>query len=84
MQNIIFEFLYEYYIRKVNDNRQLLDYEHELSKNIDNLFDQNKITNEESDLLTEDMNKTVEFVIKVISNCPFIEININQQNKQKE
>lgn len=79
MKNAIYDFLEDYVLNTIEEKEESKYY-----KTIDLLFEQERITKEESNALTMETSGLFFLVIKIISNCPYVEININHKNKQKE
>ena len=84
MKNAIYNFLNNYCYEAILNNEELRNKSNTFYKPANDLLDLNRITDEEDCLITENITDYGSFIIELISNCPFVEININQQNKQKE
>ena len=81
MQNVINSFLSKYFDNAINKNKTLLCEFDKFFEFSNNLEKEKRITDGESNEFVNNLSELVEFVIKVVSECPYIEININDKNK---
>lgn len=78
MNKDIFNYLNQYFEYKVNSTATEIARINKFYKNLDNLFDKKKLTLEEKDLIVEDMSSLIDYVIKKLSECPYLEIHIRK------
>ena len=76
MSNMINEFMRQYFFKNANDTKVDSFY-----GNINNLYRRHKISLEELDNVCNDISNAVEYVIKILSKCPNIEITLKNASK---
>lgn len=78
MNKYIYNILTTYYRDCTASNHiQDIDFTY---KTINNLYNRGKITKEERESIFEDVTKTLDTALKIISDCPFINISINNSD----
>lgn len=75
--NLIFKFLQKYFIEKINNNKNIGDKFNDVFAFSNKLLDNGRITDDELDEILANNNQLIDYVISIISNCPYININLH-------
>ncbi len=75
-KNAIYYFLFNYILKK-RKNQEIIDFENGILDELDNF----NLSYYEEDTILNLLDNREDFILKLIANCPYVEININNLNK---
>lgn len=75
--NPIFKYLQKYFTETINEYKNIGNKVDDVFSYANNLFNNNKITDDELDKILENNNQLVDYVISIISSCPYLNINLH-------
>lgn len=75
--NLIFKFLQKYFIEIIDKNKYIGDKFNDAFVYSSKLFENGKISDNELDEILTNNNQLIDNVISIISNCPYITINLH-------
>ena len=82
-RNKLYKVLDKYYFDQIENNTKLQIASNNFFEVNNLLGDSKKISDDENELLNENLYKTILFVLEVVSTCPYIEIK-NKRSKSNE
>ena len=82
MKNDIYNYLHAYYENKINSTKNEISKTTKLFRNIERFESIGLITQEQKDLLIEDMCRAMDYVIKILSSCPALVVELRNIQKQ--
>lgn len=75
--NPIFKYLQKYFIDTINEYKNIGNKVDESFGFVNNLYDKGVINDDELDVLLSNNNQLVDYVISIISSCPYLNINLH-------
>ena len=82
MKNEIYNYLGNYFDTKTNSTQYEVERLNKHFKNLERFLKSGLITEEQKDLLVADMCTLIDYVVKVISKCPNLEIHLKNIIKE--
>ena len=81
MNRDIYDYLYHYFDKTTNSTDKQRENLNKHFKTINRLLNENILSDGLADLLIDDMCKVMQYVLKIISDCPYLEIHIRKVYK---